>query len=446
MAGKFTLATIFEAVDHLSGPAKTMEKNVAHMGESAKRAFSGLKGIIAGAIGGLTVAGALHEITEFAEKGDEISRTSRALGISAEALQKLRYAAKMADVPAEALTTAFRKMNVNLGELRTRQGALYTHLVRTNPALASQLYTTRDSNKAFGFLVDAINHTSDAQERAALTVAAFGKSGQEMLPLIMKGSGAIGEMGDEAKRLGMVMSDDAAKAGEKFHDSLKRITAVGQGLLYQVLGKILEKMAPLIERFADWAIKNDNLARILPKVLFGIGALIVMFGALNAVMDANPVGAIVVSLEALALIAILVVTNWDKIINALKTAWTWFNNLYNKSQALRIAMYFLAAPIWLVVAAVRTLIDLLSGKGLRAFENFIPPWLKGATDAIGLTRGGGGELGGTPVSSNTRVIQSSTTSKSVADINLNNIPPGSTVKQRGSAPGVTLNLGWAATK
>ena len=198
MAGKFTLATVFEAVDHMSGPAKTMEKNVGHMADK-KRSFSGLKGIIAGAIGGLTVAGALHEITEFAEKGDEISRTSRALGMSAEALQKLRYAAHLADVPAETLTGALKKMNLNLGQLATRQGALYTHLSRTNPALARQLYATKDSNKAFLLLMDAINHTSNAQERAALTVAAFGKSGQEMLPLIMEGSG-IADMGEEAQK------------------------------------------------------------------------------------------------------------------------------------------------------------------------------------------------------------------------------------------------------
>ena len=140
-----------------------------------------LKNVIAGAVAGFTVGAVIHGITEFAEKADEISKTSRALGMSATALQR-RYAAKMTDVPAENLTGALRKMNLNLGELRTRQGALYTHLSRTNPQLARQLYTTKDSNKAFMILVDAINHTSDAQERAALTVAAFGKCGQEMLP------------------------------------------------------------------------------------------------------------------------------------------------------------------------------------------------------------------------------------------------------------------------
>jgi hypothetical protein len=447
VGGKFTLATIFEAVDKLSGPVKTMEKNVSHMSEHAKNAMAGLKTIVAGAIAAFGAGEIIHQITEFAEKGDEISRTSRSLGMSAEALQKLRYAAKMADIPAETLTGALRKMSVNLGQLATRQGSLYTHLSRTNPALARQLYNTKDNNKAFLLLMDAINHTSNAQERAALTVAAFGKSGQDMLPLIMKGSGAIAAMGDEAKRLGLVMSDDAAKAGEKFHESLKRITVVGQGLLYNVLGKILEKMAPLLERFADWATKNDNLVRLMPKVLFAVGALIIMMGALDAVMDANPIGAVVVALEALALAAIFVVVHWNQIVTALRNAWNWFNKLFNNPW-IRIALNFIAQPLLVIVGAIQTLVDLLSGKGWSSFTNMLGPW-KALTDAVGLTHAGGQWAGGgaspaVPVSDHAHSgmhwnghiwVHAGPGTGGVSG------SPGGT-----PAPVHTLNMGWAATK
>jgi hypothetical protein len=259
MAVKFTLATLFSAVDGISGPAKTMEKNVSHMAEHSSRAMSALKNVVAGALAAFTVGEAIHQITEFADKADEISRTSRALGVSAENLQKLRYAAKMTDVPTEALTTAFRKMNVNLGELHTRQGALYERLKRTNPALAVQLYNTRDSGKAFNVLVDAIKHTGNAQERAALAQAAFGRGGQELLPLIMKGTVEIGKMGDQAERLGLVMSEETAAAGEKLHQSLLHISAVGQGILNRVLGKIVEKLAPIVDKISDWVMANQGL-------------------------------------------------------------------------------------------------------------------------------------------------------------------------------------------
>ena len=41
--------------------------------------------------------------------------------------------------------------------------------------------------------------------------------------------------------------------------------------------------------------------------------------------------------------------------------------------------------------AVRTLIDLLNGRGWKAFQNFIPPWMKWATDKMGATDNRGGD-------------------------------------------------------
>lgn len=98
MAGKFSLAAEFRAVDHMSPIMKKMEGEVSHFAKHAQGAMGAIKGIIGGAIPGLSVGVAFHELTEFAEKGDEISRTSRALGMTAENLQKLRYAAHLADV------------------------------------------------------------------------------------------------------------------------------------------------------------------------------------------------------------------------------------------------------------------------------------------------------------------------------------------------------------
>lgn len=464
MAPKFTIGTLFSAVDGVSGPAKTMMGNVKKSGEGMAKSMNAVKGALAGLATGLTIGAVVHAVTEFAEKGDEIARTSRALGMSAESLQKLRYAAKMADVPAEALTGALRKMNLNLGELRTRQGALFSHLSRTNPALARQLYTTKDSNKAFLMLVDAINHTSNAQERAALTVSAFGKSGQEMLPFIMQGSAKIGELGDESQRLGLIMGEDAVKAGAKFHESMKRLTAVGQGLLYQVLGKILEKLAPLIEAFAVWAIKDDNLVKLLPVLglailgaIVAVNALTVAFAAMDVAADANPIGLITVAIEAMAVAVLAVIIYWKQITDALRSAWNWFNKMF-ENPWIKVALYAVAAPLAVIASFIQTIVDLLSGKGWESFAHLAGPW-KAFSDAIGLTHAGGfigqkmtspggsGLAGenGTPVSPNARSMESQ-------GYRWNghvwvHAAPGTGVSDRpggAPAPVVTLNMGWAA--
>ncbi len=49
--------------------------------------------------------------------------------------------------------------------------------------------------------------------------------------------------------------------------------------------------------------------------------------ALNAAMTANPIGLIIAGVVALIAVIVILVKNWDKIINAMKAAWDWIKNL-----------------------------------------------------------------------------------------------------------------------
>jgi hypothetical protein len=53
---------------------------------------------------------------------------------------------------------------------------------------------------------------------------------------------------------------------------------------------------------------------------------------LNAAMTANPIGLIVVGITALIGVIVLLVRNWEKVTNAIKTAWEWLTK-WNKTDA-----------------------------------------------------------------------------------------------------------------
>jgi hypothetical protein len=104
--------------------------------------------------------------------------------------------------------------------------------------------------------------------------------------------------------------------------------------------------------------------------------------ALNAAMDANPVGAVILAMMALIAVVVLVIVYWKQITGALREAWDWFNKLFGNPWIAN-AVFFILSPLWLVISAIRTIVDLLSGKGWRSFENLIPPWMKGIGKAFG---------------------------------------------------------------
>ena len=188
---KFTIQSVFTAIDQISGPVKTMRGQVSLFGKDARSSIDNvsksagmLKGAITGVIAALTTGAAAKALGEFAGRGDDIARNAGILGLTAEAYQELSYAAKMADVEQDAFASATKKLNNNLGQLKSGTGSLYSTLVKTNPQLARQLRTARDTDAAFQLVADALATETDVQKRAVIAQAAFGKTGQDLIPMM----------------------------------------------------------------------------------------------------------------------------------------------------------------------------------------------------------------------------------------------------------------------
>ena len=398
--------------------------------QALSKAFHSIAGQVA--IGNIVSRGIegigeiLKSVPAFAENAEQIGRTASMIGTTAENLQRLQYAAKMTDTPVESLQMAFRKLNLAVGQGERGLGPLIKQMSKLNPQLAMQLRRTHDSSTAFNLVAKAIRGTTNVQMRAAMAVAAFGKAGQELIPMFIDERYSLAELTAQFDQYGAKIDDKAIAAAKRFMDANKRLTMQIQAVKNVILTNLVTALAPYVEKITAWIMANRELiAQKITDFIKGMGDALrsawpyikIIIGgvgwlvrnwpllayvylawtaaqiALDAALDANPIGAIVLALEALALAVFTVIKYWTQITTAIRTAWTWFDRIYNKSLLLRNAIFFLAGPIWLVVEAVRTLIDLLSGRGWKSFQNFIPPWLKGATDKLGLSQGGGGMWG-----------------------------------------------------
>jgi hypothetical protein len=438
---EFAVKAIFGAMDKFSTILGNMGVKMGKFGTMASGAFEKAEhsaSIFKSVFGGVLAERAFEKLAEgakelvksvpeFADRAEAIGLTASKLGIGADALQRLTYAAKIAQIPAETLQSSIEKLNNNIAQFRVGTGAMKTTLVSLNPHLAAQMLYVRDTRQAFLLMADTLSKTKNAQDRAAIAQAVFGKAGQEMLPMLTGGRKELEKLINQASIYSTVLDDKTIRASTDFSDNMTRLKGTVQSVKDQVLGFVVKALSPYLEKVLAWVAANKALiatkietfitrfANALhdakPVILFLWNAagwlirnwpllLLAYVGwtaaqiALNFALDANPIGAIVIAIEAMVAAVIIVIHYWKQITGALEAAWNWFDKLYNKSLLLRNAIFFLASPVWLVVEAIRTLVDLLSGKGLKSFENFIPPWLKGATDRFGLTQRGGGAIGG----------------------------------------------------
>ena len=440
--------------DQFTGPLRKAQRSTNNFSRSATR---GLRGVsdsfrrvqrLAGlALAVVTTGRIARMVTNFAQMGDEVAKTARQLGISAQALQELRHAADLSGISAGDLDTSFRRMNVSVSDFQRRQGALFHQLRATNPALSQQLSTVDNMDDAFTLLMRALEEEENAARRAALAQAAFGRSGQSLIVMAQEGGDAIQRMREEAHTLGMVMDDETMAASENFNDSITRLRGSLRRLQTQAMLPVIELLNPMIDRFTEAAkasglFERENVEQFLdrvvgagrrvrdmwqsgliPAVLAGVVAFktltaaatavqsimilvaaakksaAVAGGVLNAVLLSNPIGLVVVAVSTLIGAIVLLIRRWD--------------DLRDRIMQTRV--------------------------GRALFTDIGSPEEGRARNAqrYGMqSRAPQAQMFGAPVTQSTI-----TENRSTVEVDFRGMPTGSRVRQRGVAPGVSINTG-----
>ncbi len=191
---------------------------------------------------GAAAVGAAKSLTDMtvgaATYADDILTMSTVTGMSTESLQAYKYAAELVDVSMETLTGSMSKQVKSMANARDGSAKFADAYAKLGVSVADGNGQLRDSDTVYWETIDALGKISNETERDALAMQIFGKSAQELNPLIAQGSEGIAALTDEAKRMGAVMSEDSLNALGKFDDSVQRLKA-GAGAAKNAMGTIL---------------------------------------------------------------------------------------------------------------------------------------------------------------------------------------------------------------
>ncbi len=193
-------------------------------------------GVVAG-LGAL--GGSLAKIVQStANYGDELFNTSQKIGISVEALSGLQYAAGLANIEHETLTTGIKKLSTAVVESSKELKAL---------GISQSELKTLSTDELLLRLADKFRMMEDGAGKTALAVKLFGRSGIELIPLLNEGSAGIKKMTDEAKSFGLVIDEKAAAAADDFNDNLDRMKGLVHGITIGIGNELIPKLNNLIE-------------------------------------------------------------------------------------------------------------------------------------------------------------------------------------------------------
>jgi hypothetical protein len=227
---------------------------------------SGLGKTLAAAFSFRDIAAGVNEVVSSA---GAIADTAAKLGISAEAVQRLSFAAEQTGASMGNVSTAMTAMSRKLVEgSESTAGAL--------DAIGLSVETLRgmSPDQAFTAIADAVAKVPDPMQQAALMVQMFGKSGAELLPAVKAGMVDIGKTAP-------VMSEATVKAADDAGDAWDRQQAQMQALKANALGPLLQAflaLPPAVQTAgAGLAAFTPNLEAVTMAIV-GVGGPVKAFG------------------------------------------------------------------------------------------------------------------------------------------------------------------------
>lgn len=233
------------AIDELGRETDDAADSVAELGDKGVTTGSLLKANLASeaiVAGVKALANAAREIVQAlaemvvnaARAADELNTMSKTTGLSTEELQKMQYASNLIDVSVDTLTGSMTKLTSNMYSARDGSGDAAEAFAALGIAVADSNGELRDRNEVFREAISALGQMTNETERDATAMKLFGRSAQDLNPLILAGADALEALGKEAENAGLILGQDDLSALQGVADAMDRFkaTASAAGTLF----------------------------------------------------------------------------------------------------------------------------------------------------------------------------------------------------------------------
>ena len=224
----------------------------------------GVAGRAAGIMAAATVAagvGMFKLIESSAKTGDDNAKTAQALGGTTTVLQRLRFSAERSGGSAATMNRGLRIMTVGLQDAVTKGTGPAFEGLKAIGLEASNLQKLGMEDQ-FSTISDAMQKVGNQATKSAIAMKIFGtRGGAELKPLMDEGSDGIRALGDEAERLGLVMSEGATTGSERFIDSMLDARGAVTALGRDIGSDLLPVANETVDVFKEWVVENGDLIK-----------------------------------------------------------------------------------------------------------------------------------------------------------------------------------------
>lgn len=230
---------------------------------------------------------------KMAASADEINTIAKQTGLATDEIQKFMYASELIDVSLETLTGSMSRLIRNMNTAATTgSGTAYDAFVALDVAITDASGTLRNNKDVFYEIIDKLALIGDETQRDAYAMALFGKSAQELNPLILGGTQQLKEFGDELEREGLILDQMQLDKLNEFNDKIDTFKAKFQA-------KMMSSSVDWVDAFDELLDKSDEIVDLVATLITSFAkvtgfivdhkevvlALVIAYGSLKAAMN-----------------------------------------------------------------------------------------------------------------------------------------------------------------
>lgn len=287
--------------DVLSDLTGKLGVNLPEGATNALNSMTSLDGGIALLIGSIAAASAaivevekaLADLTlEQAAAAGEIQDLSMQTGLSTEAVQRYQYACDLIGVSFDTVASSQAKMIQSMADVQSGSETAAATWNQLGIEVMDADGSLRDAQEVFLEVIDVLGQIENVTQRDAVSMEIFGRSAQDLNPLIVQGTDAFQALCDEASKVGTVLTDVQLEALAGVDDALirfnERLDAGEQAMAL--------KFTPALQAFFDEtgegvkgieeALADSGLVTVFASLLELVTALSPAFEVLGDVLTA----------------------------------------------------------------------------------------------------------------------------------------------------------------
>src|SRR5574344_3051600 len=216
-------------------------------------------------------------IDAFAQKSDRIDKVSQSLGLTRDTFQELDYAFKQNGASLDNFGMGMK----SLQEITTKAASgSKTAFDKLGISVKNANGTLKSQDQLLTETLSAFHNMPQGVKKSSLATDIFGRSAQELMPVLNQESGSIDDLRTRAHDLGLGLSKEDVDAGVKFGDAVSDMKDAFSALVLVISAasafapfvKLLTDIAKKITDIITWFNNGSTAANVIKAAIISITA------------------------------------------------------------------------------------------------------------------------------------------------------------------------------